>query len=47
VLPALVLVALVLAVLALGRLVPRTSVRVTSCCSARPWPPDDLTGAGT
>jgi hypothetical protein len=20
-------------------------VRITTCCSARPWPPDDLTGA--
>jgi hypothetical protein len=47
VLPALVLVTLVLAVPALGRLVARTRVRGTTCCSAHPWPPDDLTGAGT
>jgi hypothetical protein len=22
-------------------------VQIRSCCSARPWPPDDLTGAST
>lgn len=41
---ALVLVALVLLVLVLARRGAGARVQVRTCCSARPWPPVDLTG---
>jgi hypothetical protein len=31
----------------LSRRANRSRVRLAHCCSARPWPPDDLTGEGT
>lgn len=42
----LVVLALVVFAVVVGlvsRLAPRR-VKVKSCCSTRPWPPDDLTG---
>jgi hypothetical protein len=34
---------LVLAVAILARRARRSRIQVRTCCSAQPWPPDDLT----
>jgi hypothetical protein len=43
VLAAAVFALLVVAVVVLSRRGAGSRVRIRSCCSARPWPPDDLT----
>jgi hypothetical protein len=46
-LPAAVFLLLVVVVGLLSWRARDSRVRIRSCCSARPWPPEDLTGAAT